>query len=523
MADNNQNPEKNQIPNTTEIPLEQNKKIKIESFPTNKEKGTIFETVPVEESPQATPIPQELKPEEVPPDLSSPDQIAPPGAPPMFIGEHDNRRKYLIIGAAVLGFFLLMVFIMFIFFGRSTTEKQKQIKLVYWGLWEDESVMKPLIDQYQAKNESVVIQYLKMEPDQYREKLIARSKNKQNPPDIFRFHNTWLPEVKEIAAPLPSSVMSNAEFEKTFYPVQRSDLKVGNNYFGIPLEIDGLVLIYNDDLFKKAGINTPPVTWDDIINKYVGKLTVKSPDGQIITSGMALGTASNVDHFSDIFGLFLIQNGGSIKKLDQAEAAGALQSYREFAEPPDNIWSESLPNSVNAFIQGKVAMIIAPSWQIASIKAANPEINLKVTAVPSIPGSPQVSIASYWVEGVSRVSTNQLEAWKFLKFLSQKENMTKLYQLQAGARLFGEPYSRMDLAPLLEDDEFVGPVIKQAKFFVSVPTISRTFDNGLNDNIIQYVANAINATTQGVSYEEALSTAKQGVDQVLAQFQISTD
>lgn len=509
MADDNQNPEKNQIP----MP-------KIEPFPTKEEPKTIFETVTVDESPKITVSPQELNPEEAPLNLSSPDQPSPPGGPPMFIEEPDNRRKYLLIGAVVLGFFLILAVGLFMFFGRSA--EKKQVRLVYWGLWEDESVMKPLIDQYQSQNKSTTIQYLKMDPDQYREKLLARSKNNENPPDIFRFHNTWLPEIKEIAAPIPSSIMSNAEFEKTFYPIHQTDLKVGNNYFGIPLAIDGLVLIYNDDLFKKAGINTPPVSWDDIVSGYVGKLTVKSPDGQIITSGMALGTATNVDHFSDIFGLFLIQNGGDVKKLDQAEAVGALQSYREFAEPPDNIWDESLPNSITAFAQEKVAMIIAPSWEIINIKAINPEINLKVVPVPSIPGSKPVSIASYWVEGVSRVSQNQLEAWKFLKFLSQKDNMTKLYELQAKTRLFGEPYSRVDLAPLLTDDEFLGPVIKQANSYVSVPMISRTFDGGLNDNIIQYISNAINSTVQGVSYQEALKTAKQGIDQVLTQFQIST-
>lgn len=512
MADDNQNLEKNQTPPFNSAS---------ESFPGREEPKTIFETVPVEKQPQVAVPPQELKPEEAPPDLSSPNQQVSPNEPPMFIEEPDNRRKYLIIGAAVLGFFVLFIFILFVIFGRST--EKKQIKLVYWGLWEDELIMKPLIDQYKSQNKNIIVEYHKMEPDQYREKLIARSKNNQNPPDIFRFHNTWLPEIKEIAAPIPSTVISNAEFEQTFYPIHKSDLKVGDKYFGIPLEIDGLVLIYNDDLFKKAGINTPPVSWDDVINNYVGKLTVKSPDGQIITSGMALGTASNVDHFSDIFGLFLIQNGGSIKKLDQKEAAGALQSYREFAEAPDNIWDETLPNSISAFIQEKVAMIIVPSWEIANIKAANPEINLKVVPVPSIPGSRAVSIASYWVEGVSRVSSNQLEAWKFLKFLSQKENMTKLYELESKTRLFGEPYSRVDLAPLLADNEFLGPVIKQASSFVSVPTISRTFDSGLNDNIIQYIANAINATAQGVSYEEALKTAKQGVDQVISQFQIQAE
>ncbi len=520
MVDDNQNLGKKQIP----------KNIKIAPFPTKEEPKTIFETVPIEEkkpeAPQASPIPQNLKPqvlkpEEVPANLSSPEQAIPSGGPPptMYLDEPDNRRKYLIIGAAVLGFLLLFIGIFFFIFSSPKTA-QKQIKLVYWGLWEDESVMKPMIDQYEAQNKNISIQYLKMDPNQYREKLLARSKNNQNPPDIFRFHNTWLPEIREIAAPLPQTVMSNAEFERTFYPIQKKDLKVGNDYYGIPLEIDGLVLVYNDDLFKKAGLNTPPVTWDDIINNYVGKLTVKSPDGAIITSGMSLGTATNIDNFSDIFGLFLLQNGGAITKLDQPEAVGALQSYRAFAEQPDNVWDDTLPNSISAFIQGKVAMIIIPSWELITIKTANPEINMKVVPVPAIPGSKPISIASYWVEGISRVSKNQLEAWKFLKWLSTKENMTKLYQLESQTRLFGEPYSRVDLASTLENDPYVGAVIKQANSFVSVPTISLTFDNGLNDNIIQYLANAINSTAQGVSYSEALKTAKQGIDQILTQFQI---
>jgi multiple sugar transport system substrate-binding protein len=50
--------------------------------------------------------------------------------------------------------------------------------------------------------------------------------------------------------------------------------------------------------------------------------------------------------------------------------------------------------------------------------------------------------------------------------------------------------------------------------------ISRTFDNGLNDEIVKYIENAINATVEGVSYQEALKTAKQGVDQVFSKYQL---
>jgi multiple sugar transport system substrate-binding protein len=314
--------------------------------------------------------------------------------------------------------------------------------------------------------------------------------------------------------------MPAAEFDKTFYPVAKKDLKVGEYYYGIPLMVDGLVLIYNNNMLKKAGIVSAPSTWDDI-TEIVPKLTVKDQSGNLITSGIAIGTSSNVDHFSDIFGLLLLQNGGNLATVDSAEGAGALEIYRKFSESPQGYWNDNMPNSTTAFAQEKVAMIIAPSWQLLTIKAANPDIDMKVVPVPSVPGAAPISLSSYWVEGVSRYSQNQLEAWKFLRFLSEKDNMTKLYELQSKVRPFGEPYSRVDLASLLGQNEYLSAVIKQAPSFASLPLVSRTYDNGLNDEIIKYIENAINSTTQGVSYAEALKTAKAGITQVFTKYSIA--
>ena len=476
---------------------------------------TVFESVAGEE----------LKPEEVAPEVSAPSgeevtPVASPGSeipsdvPPMVYEENKNRY-FIIAGGAIFFLIILIIFLRLIFRGKGPIT---EVKLIYWGLWEEKEVFVPLIEDYQRKNPAIKIDYQKMSPQDYRDKLLARGKNGEGP-DIFRFHNTWLPQIKDIASPLQEKVMSNSEFEKTFYKIQQKDLKIGDFYYGIPLYIDGLVLIYNESLFKKAGIATPPLTWDDLTDAVV-KLTVKDTNGQLITAGIALGLASNVDHFSDIFGLMILQNGAGLKTLDQVEAVGALESYRRFAEPPNNFWDEFMPNSVTAFTQEKVSMIFAPSWEILTIKSLNPDLQLKVVPVPSVPGGSPVSIANYWVEGVSRYSKNQLEAWKFLRFLVEKDNLTKLYETESKLRLFGEPYSRVDLGSLLAQNEYVGAVIKQADFYESLPLISKTSDNGMNDEIIQYLENAINATVQGVAYADALRTAKKGVDQVFTKYKI---
>ncbi len=484
--------------------MDDNNQIKEENQPDTR---PVFETVPVEETPA---------------DIATPElpAEAPTGdAPPPVYQENKNQFIFIAVGGVVF-FIVLILIIRAIFSGG----EKKQINLTYWGLWEDNQVMQPLIDQYQQKNPNVKITYQKMSPQSYRQKLVVRSKSGQGP-DIFRFHNTWIPEIKEIMSQLPPEIMSTNEFEKTFYKVHQKDLKVGSHYYGLPLEVDGLVLIYNTNLLKKAGITGPPATWDDITD-MVPKLTVKNQQGQLITSGIAMGTAGNVEHFSDIFGLLLLQNGGGLDKLDQQEAAGALEIYRKFAEPPQGYWTDEMPNSINAFIQEKVAMIIAPSWEALAIKSANPEIEMKVAPVPAVPGASAVSIASYWVEGVSRLSKNQIEAWKFLRYLTEKDNLTKLYEIESRYRPFGEPYSRVDLAPLLAQNDYLGAVIKQANDFVSIPIISRTFDgdqdsSGLNDELITYIKNAINSTIEGVSYSEALKTAKEGVNQVFTKYNIT--
>lgn len=475
----------------------------------------IFETVVTSD--------QALQPEEVPSNVGSPEEALKSSPENPFQNppppSNDNITKYLIIAGGAILFVVIFVFLIGILFKGKP--QAKDITLQYWGLWEESQIYDPLIAQYKQKNPNVKIVYQKMSPQEYREKLLARSKNGQGP-DIFRFHNTWLPEIKDVVSSIPSSIMSNSEFEKTFYPIHAKDLKDGNYYYGIPLEIDGLVLVYNEGMFKRLGIDTAPSTWQDIIDDVAKIKVVKDSNGQITNSPIALGTVSNVEHFSDIFGLMLAQNGGDIKKLDQPEASGALQSYRKFAEPPNDVWNDSMPNSITAFIQEKVAMIIVPSWEILTIKNTNPDLSIKVVGVPQLPGTKSVAIASYWVDGVSKYSKNQLEAWKFLKFLVEKENLTKLYELESKTRLFGEPYSRRDLGTALIQNQYVGAVIQQAQSdaYISIPLISHTEDNGLNDNIIQYIENAINQTIQGTSYSEALRVASEGVKQIFTTYGI---
>jgi multiple sugar transport system substrate-binding protein len=413
----------------------------------------------------------------------------------------------LLVAIAVLGF------LAFTFVGKYLAGKQTKT-LTYWGLWENETILTPLIDEYKKTHPNIDIVFQKQNIKQYRERLQAQIDRGEGP-DIFRFHNTWVPMLKNELEPAGKTGMAATEFQTTFYPVATRDLVIANQVYGIPLEIDGLALYYNEDIFRAGGV-TPPQSWEDFRNDAL-TLTVKDAGGKIITAGAAMGTTNNVDHFSDILAVMMLQNGADLKNPISSEAQQALSFYHVFAEKPNNIWDETLDNSTLAFANRKVAMIFAPSWEAFTIQNQNPQLKFGIIPIPQLVGT-NVTWASYWAEGVSSKSKNKDDAWEFLKFLSTKASMQKLYSEEAKLRAFGEPYSRVDLATELSKDPLVSPFITQAPKAASFFLASNTFDNGINDRMIKYLADAVNSQSKGVSAAEALKTTAAGFTQVLNSF-----
>lgn len=394
-----------------------------------------------------------------------------------------------------------------------------EVTITYWGLWENDAIIRPVIADFEAKNPKIKVQYVKQNHRQYRERLQAAI-GRDEGPDVFRFHNTWVPMLKNELAPVPADVMTPAQFSSTYYPVAGNDLVAGQTVFGLPIMIDGLGLYYNEDLFAAAGV-VPPVTYEDLL-VLVPKLTVNN-GGQILTSAIALGTTGNVENYSDIIATMMMQNGAKLTNPTGIEAEQTMIFFQQFARAgePYYTWNETLDNSIVAFANGRVAMIMAPSWRAFDIKQINPNLRFKVAPIPQLPGSP-VTWASYWVEGVSNKSKNKEAAMAFLKHMTSKEAMTQMYTEATKTRLFGEPYARMDMAATLTDDPFVGAYIKQAQTARSFPLASRTFDNGINDKMIKYLEDAVNALGKGSSPKEVLQTAANGFRQVLGSYGLTT-
>lgn len=402
--------------------------------------------------------------------------------------------------------------------GQKTEE---EITLEYWDLWSTQTAVDSVISDYKKIKPNVNISYKKRTPQQYRESLQNQIKSGKGP-DIFTFHNTWTPMLKEELDTVPSDIVSQTEFKNNYYPVVFSDLRVNNKFVGVPLEYEGIALYYNEDIFKAAGITSPPSSWTEFA-QTAAKLTVKDNVGNIRTAGAALGTASNVDHFSDILGLMILQNGGDLRSPADKQSADALEYFANFAKDENKVWDEAQPKSTTAFVGNNLAMYFGPSWRAIEFKAANPLLKFRVAPVPQLEGD-KVSWATYWVEGVSAESVHKKEAWEFIKYLQSDEVLIKLYNESAKSpqRFFGEPYPKVTMAAKLASDPIVGAFISQAPYARSFPMASRTFDNGINDQIIKAYEDAVNAVAKGTQASKALETTAKNVDQILGRYNAPT-
>lgn len=475
-------------------------------------------------SPEATN--EALKPSPAPLPITA--NAEPPAGinPPGQRGGHPLWRPFrrflpfIVIGILML-FTLLTAVVLMSRQGGDKTSKKAEI--VWWGLWEEESVVKPLIAKYEVSHQNISIRYIKQSPQDYRDRLnssLARGAG----PDIFRFHNTWVPMLKSELAAIPSEVISTSSFSQTFYPVATQDLIKESQIFGIPLMIDGLALLVNEEMFEQGKVAFPS-SWEELRAAALG-LTQRNEQNQITQAGVALGTTGNTDHWQDILSLMFLQNGADLVNPTGKRAEDALEFYTVFTML-DKVWDETLPPSTLAFESGKLAMYFAPSWRTFEIRAANPSLRFKVLPVPQLPkSSPEgkdITWASFWVEGVWGRSKVKKEALEFLKFISGKEQMEEIYASAAKSDLFREPPARRDLAATLLDDPFVGPYIKQSENARSWYLAGNTYDGptGVNSRISKYFEDAVNKVRRGETPASALKTVEQGIQQVLGSYGVA--
>ncbi|MFA6146516.1 MAG: extracellular solute-binding protein [Patescibacteria group bacterium] len=348
---------------------------------------------------------------------------------------------------------------------KKLAEKIQPIDLVYWRTTDDQGDFENIINGFHAKYPHISITYKLIRPEEYEQTLLEAWAEDKGP-DLFSIPNTWLRKYQTKIAPLniPDELslarkVTTGTFKKETKVIEEKkktptlrelkekyvdtvpkDVIIDNKLYGLPLSLDILVLYYNKELLNNANIANPPADWQEFADD-IRSLTFRDKDGNFIQSGAALGGIDNVANLPDILSLLMLQKGMSmINESGQASfnqsaldenglsyfpGEDVLRFYTDFATPGKEIycWNEKMPNSLDAFIQGKTAFLFGYSDFLPTIKEKAPKLNFDIIKAPQPQGSlKEVNLASYSIETISKKTAHPSESWAFLLYATEEAN-----------------------------------------------------------------------------------------------------
>lgn len=215
--------------------------------------------------------------------------------------------------------------------------------------------------------------------------------------------------------------------------VSGNQFGVESGLYGLPLDAVNMQILYNKELFKKAGIdpNNPPKTWKEFID--AGK---KLKAAGITPFAAGFGTWLGISLW-EVYawnimgqdGMLSAQNEG--KRFTDKNWAKTFQLFADMRDTgmlANGIATWDNPDAERLFAQGKVAMMYNGSWTFGVLKSTNPELIPNVGAMmPPSAGKYPVYIQGGYgaVLAINASSANKEEAVNFLKWITGPAQQAK--------------------------------------------------------------------------------------------------
>ena len=214
---------------------------------------------------------------------------------------------------------------------------------------------------------------------------------------------------------------------KSFYPAFMENSQTGGKTWGIPFQRSTIVLYYNKDAFKEAGLdpNRPPGTWKEMAD-YAAKLTKRDAAGNVTQWGVQI-PSSGFPYW--LFQGLALENGvnlmnpaGTEVYYDKPEVIGALQYWLDLinktkVHPPGIVEWGTTPKD---FFERKVAMMWTTTGNLTNVKS-NAKFDFGVAMLPAGKqrGSPTGG-GNFYIFKKSTPAQREA-AFKFIKWVTTPE------------------------------------------------------------------------------------------------------
>ncbi|WP_354639117.1 extracellular solute-binding protein [Kitasatospora camelliae] len=262
------------------------------------------------------------------------------------------------------------------------------VSITYWdtsNATNEAPNYQELVKKFEAANPNIKVNFENVPFDQAQNKL-QTAMGAKGAPDVFRAEVGWTPAFAKAGYLEPLDGTPALSDVSAFQPNLIQQAKYEGKTYGAPLVTDTLGLMYNKDLFAKAGITKAPATWDELKTAAAQIKEKAGVDGFFMRAGD--GYFAMPFLFGE--GTNMVDAAGKKVTVNSPEAVKAIETYKSLFTAPGtakaDVTTDSYAHMMDAFNTGKVAMIIQGPWEITNVykgSAFADKKNLGVAPVPA--------------------------------------------------------------------------------------------------------------------------------------------
>jgi sn-glycerol 3-phosphate transport system substrate-binding protein len=214
---------------------------------------------------------------------------------------------------------------------------------------------------------------------------------------------------------------------KSFYPAFMANSQTGGKTWGIPFQRSTIVLYWNKELFKEAGLdpNKAPASWKEMV-EYAQKLTRRDASGNATQWGVQVPSSGFpywlFQGFTTPNGVELMNAAGTETYFDKPEVVEALAYWVDLSRKHKvmNTGVIEWGTTPKDFFEKKAAMIWTTTGNLTNVKN-NAKFDFGVAMLPAAKrrGSPTGGGNFYVFKKASK--EQQAAAVKFAKWMTTPE------------------------------------------------------------------------------------------------------
>jgi multiple sugar transport system substrate-binding protein len=279
--------------------------------------------------------------------------------------------------------------------------------------WYQEHVFTPYMQQHPDIKVDLII-YLYA--DRYTKPEVMMAAD--TPPDVTAWYQHAFVDKGMFTELTPLAAASKLD-PKSFYDLSIEYVTVDNKLWGIPYRVNDYVIYYNKDIFHAAGVELPPLKWDDTSWTWTKFLDIAhrltQQEGSV-TKAFGLGGLAGNNQYPWYYGEHWLTPDRTKVALDPNGPGIALlqQAVNQFLPSVHSGPVGKEAGGDDVFAQGRAAMKEAGTWDLQNFK---PKLAFNWGLAPLPRGNRSAN--TYFADGYSifKGAKHLDQGWTFIQYL----------------------------------------------------------------------------------------------------------